>query len=153
LKYVESLLLIDIRNNSAWNQRHFVIKHTTGLTDDVLLNEIEFTLQKIDKALHNESAWSYLRGLLKSHGLNWSHRVKERVDFWKAENMKSPQFLSFVVDMLAEEIEKGAENADQNMAEAQEVCIELCKVDAVRRKYWSFKLDKMRANYVKLQAA
>ena len=63
--------------------------------------------------------------LLKSHGLNWSHRVKERVDFWKAENMKSPQFLSFVVDMLAEEIEKGAENADQNMAEAQEVSISL----------------------------
>lgn len=42
LEFVESLLEDDVRNNSAWNQRHFVISHTTGYSDPALLEkEIE----------------------------------------------------------------------------------------------------------------
>lgn len=42
LEFVESLLEDDVRNNSAWNQRHFVISHTTGFSDPALLEkEIE----------------------------------------------------------------------------------------------------------------
>lgn len=62
LNYVEQLLDDDIRNNSAWNQRYFVINNTTGFTEDVLKREIKYTLDKINKAKENESAWNYLRG-------------------------------------------------------------------------------------------
>lgn len=42
LEFVENLLEDDVRNNSAWNQRHFVISHTTGFSDPALLEkEIE----------------------------------------------------------------------------------------------------------------
>lgn len=42
LEFVENLLEDDVRNNSAWNQRHFVISHTTGFSDQALLEkEIE----------------------------------------------------------------------------------------------------------------
>lgn len=42
LEFVESLLEDDVRNNSAWNQRHFVISHTTGFSDPAVLEkEIE----------------------------------------------------------------------------------------------------------------
>lgn len=37
LEFVENLLEDDVRNNSAWNQRHFVISHTTGFSDGAVL--------------------------------------------------------------------------------------------------------------------
>lgn len=62
LNYIESLLEIDVRNNSAWNQRYFVINNTTGFTEEVLKREITFVLDMIKNAKENESAWNYLRG-------------------------------------------------------------------------------------------
>lgn len=62
LEYVDLLLNDDVRNNSAWNQRYFVINNTTGFVDDVLNREIEYTLFHIKTASENESAWNYLRG-------------------------------------------------------------------------------------------
>jgi len=41
LEFVDKLLSLDMRNNSAWNQRYFVISHITGFTDDVIKEEIE----------------------------------------------------------------------------------------------------------------
>lgn len=37
LEFVEDLLEEDVRNNSAWNQRHFVISHTTGFSDPAIV--------------------------------------------------------------------------------------------------------------------
>lgn len=37
LEFVETLLEEDVRNNSAWNQRHFVISQTTGFSDPVVV--------------------------------------------------------------------------------------------------------------------
>lgn len=37
LEFVENLLEEDVRNNSSWNQRHFVISHTTGFSDPTVL--------------------------------------------------------------------------------------------------------------------
>jgi len=62
LQYVDWLLDDDIRNNSAWNQRYFVINNTTGFTPDVIERELAFTLVKIKTVTNNESAWSYIRG-------------------------------------------------------------------------------------------
>ena len=42
LSYVDQLLAEDLRNNSVWNQRHFVVSNTTGFTDDaVVQREVE----------------------------------------------------------------------------------------------------------------
>lgn len=62
LEYVDSLLQTDIRNNSAWNQRYFVVNNTTGFKEEVVSREIDYTLNKINIAKENESAWNYLRG-------------------------------------------------------------------------------------------
>jgi protein farnesyltransferase/geranylgeranyltransferase type-1 subunit alpha len=62
LEYVDSLISDDIRNNSAWNQRYFVIMGTTGFTDEVLDREIDYALASIKVVTENESAWNYLRG-------------------------------------------------------------------------------------------
>lgn len=62
LEFVERLLEEDVRNNSAWNQRYFVIKNTTNFTPNVLEEEVNFTIGKIRMVVGNESAWNYLRG-------------------------------------------------------------------------------------------
>lgn len=41
LDYVDSLLKADHRNNSAWNQRYFVISQTSGFTEAVLEREVK----------------------------------------------------------------------------------------------------------------
>jgi len=41
LDYVDMLLEEDLRNNSAWNQRYFVVASTTGFTEQVLAKEVE----------------------------------------------------------------------------------------------------------------
>lgn len=62
MEFVDSLLKSDVRNNSAWNQRHFVIIHTSGFTSDVINKELNFTISRIREVENNESAWNYLRG-------------------------------------------------------------------------------------------
>lgn len=59
---MEELIQEDIRNNSAWNQRYFVISRTTGFTEDVIKKEINYTKAAIEKLGNNESSWNYLKG-------------------------------------------------------------------------------------------
>ena len=47
LDVVDELLTRDVRNNSAWNQRWFVIDNTTGRTPEVVAREIEYAFTKI----------------------------------------------------------------------------------------------------------
>lgn len=64
LVYVDRLISDDVRNNSAWNQRFFVLKHT-GFTPDVLQREINYVMNRIRFVKNNESTWNFLRGLLQ----------------------------------------------------------------------------------------
>lgn len=41
LEYVKILLTADVRNNSAWNERYFVITNTTGFTESVIEAEMK----------------------------------------------------------------------------------------------------------------
>jgi len=61
LDFVESLISQDMRNNSAWNQRFFVISNSDP-NSDVIHREVDYTLDKINVLAKNESAWNYLRG-------------------------------------------------------------------------------------------
>ena len=64
LKYVDKLIADDVRNNSGWNHRHFVISHTSGFTKPVLAAELEYCKAQISRAVNNASPWNYLIGLL-----------------------------------------------------------------------------------------
>eukprot|EP01129_Flabellula_baltica_P010547 TRINITY_DN4471_c0_g1_i2.p1 TRINITY_DN4471_c0_g1~~TRINITY_DN4471_c0_g1_i2.p1 ORF type:complete len:235 (-),score=56.41 TRINITY_DN4471_c0_g1_i2:259-963(-) len=62
LDFIDKLLTEDVRNNSAWNQRWFVIENTTDFGIDTIRSEFNYTIQKILKAPNNLSPWNYLRG-------------------------------------------------------------------------------------------
>lgn len=65
ITYSESLINEDLRNNSAWNYRYFVI-FENGVYENEMQNkvkeEIEFTQDQLKLAPNNASAWNYLRG-------------------------------------------------------------------------------------------
>jgi protein farnesyltransferase/geranylgeranyltransferase type-1 subunit alpha len=72
LAVTEKFLREDLRNNSAWTQRFFILekmpreKVLLGTPQELYDREVDFTSVKINLAPHNEAAWGYLRGILSS---------------------------------------------------------------------------------------
>lgn len=66
LNFVDRLIAMDVRNNSAWNQRYFVLNHT-GFAAEVIERELKYVMNRIQLVKNNESTWNFLRGLLE-HG-------------------------------------------------------------------------------------
>jgi len=64
LSFVDRLISEDQRNNSAWNQRFFVIKHF-GFTPELIQRELSYTMNRIRIIKNNESAWNYLVGVMR----------------------------------------------------------------------------------------
>jgi protein farnesyltransferase/geranylgeranyltransferase type-1 subunit alpha len=61
--FIEEMLKQDPRNNSAWNQRFFVVTRTTGWeAEGVRAREIEFAFKYMSTAPNNQSPWNYLKG-------------------------------------------------------------------------------------------
>ena len=48
-----------MRNNSAWNQRYFVLQHKPDAVK--LASEVDYVVPRIHLSPHNEATWLYLR--------------------------------------------------------------------------------------------
>ncbi|XP_078495698.1 fta protein [Ciona intestinalis] len=148
LAFVDVLLEQDMRNNSAWNERYFVIENTTGFTDEITNSEIQYTMEKIDIATKNESAWSYLRGVLRDRSLTWSQELRDRVTTWRDDGLKSPYLVGMLIDMYEEDLENNKCDVEKTMAKVKELCHELAEeTDTIRRKYWNFMYQKLNKQY------
>ncbi|KAL6531202.1 hypothetical protein OROHE_014271 [Orobanche hederae] len=68
LAYCDELLVDDIFNNSAWNQRYFVVTRSPshGGLEVMKDSEVAYAFQAILTKPENESPWRYLRGLYKN---------------------------------------------------------------------------------------
>lgn len=69
LPFVDLLLMEDVRNNSAWHHRFFVVwdagvREGEEDREQVLRRELSYVKEKIAMAPNNLSAWNYLRGIL-----------------------------------------------------------------------------------------
>ncbi|KAF8961814.1 hypothetical protein BDZ97DRAFT_1176015 [Flammula alnicola] len=70
LDFVDAMLTHDVRNNSAWHHRFFVVFGCRGPIaqenekERLFRRELIYTKQSISLAPSNPSAWNYLRGLL-----------------------------------------------------------------------------------------
>jgi len=77
IPYIERMLEEDVRNNSAWHHRFFVV-WDSGIRggdenrEETLRRELWFVKEKIALAPNNDSAWNYLRGILKRAGQPFS---------------------------------------------------------------------------------
>jgi protein farnesyltransferase/geranylgeranyltransferase type-1 subunit alpha len=181
LNYVNELLKEDVRNNSAWNQRYFYLKNNYDLSKsesiDILNEEIEFSLEKIDHCIDNESSWNYLRAIVnhlidiyslerKKLDLNNNYltKVNEFCDKKfqsNTEDDRSPFLLSYIVEMnmvKVEELIAYLEELDDenNKEEQNKVLNELKKLvnsSIEILDLLSTKFDTIRASYWNYQVS
>eukprot|EP01130_Rhizamoeba_saxonica_P005629 TRINITY_DN2244_c0_g1_i2.p1 TRINITY_DN2244_c0_g1~~TRINITY_DN2244_c0_g1_i2.p1 ORF type:complete len:174 (+),score=44.17 TRINITY_DN2244_c0_g1_i2:478-999(+) len=145
LEYVDKLLNLDVRNNSAWNQRFFVIESTTGYTNEVLKAEIIYTQEKLKRGSNNTSAWNYLRGLAKVSSYNELPEIEE----FCVEKLESTwgitcgQLYVTLIDIYT----KSGDH--EKLATAIEYCEKLQSgLDDIHKKYWIYRkttLEKLIA--------
>lgn len=153
LTYVDQLIGEDMRNNSAWNQRFFVLQHT-GLTPEVCEREVRYVINRIRLIKNNESTWNFLRGLLEySGGLDQIPEVGEFCEELFAANNRSPYLLAFLVDLYEERaLSTEADLYDEETKTlARQKVNELCDLminqhDKIRRRYWEYVRDKFNKN-------
>ncbi|KAB7506782.1 Protein farnesyltransferase/geranylgeranyltransferase type-1 subunit alpha [Armadillidium nasatum] len=154
LDYVEELIQEDIRNNSAWNQRYFVISRTTGFTEDVIKKEINYTKAAIEKLGNNESSWNYLKGIL----IHSSSRLSELEDLekwcwdlYKVRGETCPFLISFLIDLLEDKMEASTMDENerrQNLEQALKLCESLAgEHDKIRREYWRFIAKRLLSKF------
>ncbi|XP_054716418.1 protein farnesyltransferase/geranylgeranyltransferase type-1 subunit alpha-like [Uloborus diversus] len=137
MDFIKLLLEQDIRNNSAWNQRFFIVSRFLKLTDEVISQEIKYTLSAIQKAPNNESPWNYLRGILQDKGLSKFPEVTEFTDNLYSQGCRSPHLLGFIIDGIEENL---LNNANEELClKAIDLCNSLAtKHDKIRKEYWNF---------------
>ncbi|KAI9923226.1 hypothetical protein PsorP6_002014 [Peronosclerospora sorghi] len=140
LAFVDKMLLDDVRNNSAWNHRWFVVSRTARLeTTEGREREVHYALDKLALAVHNESAWNYLRGLFRGHEAAVGAQVKDKA----REILKASPDCIFAAALLVDLYVKEA--TEEALEEAQDLIKTLMNdTDCVRKTYWQFRLSTLR---------
>ncbi|KAF1758181.1 hypothetical protein GCK72_014639 [Caenorhabditis remanei] len=139
LTFALKMLLIDSRNNSAYNYRYFMLTLHDKTEDKDRINiEINLAKEFIQNIPNNESAWNYLTGLLITNGITSDSNVVSFVeDLYETtpEDKRSPFLLAFIADMMLENIENQTA-AEESAERAKKLYKTLQSIDPVRINYY-----------------
>lgn len=156
----EILLKMDVRNNSAWNHRWFVVfgrdEGSAVLRDEsVVQREVEYVLayiggrktlmrdrfakSQIRLAPQNQSPWNYLQGLARqatgpaalSHS-SLKEFASEFASLDDPDNVRSSHALDMLADILAKEDGRSVEAA-------KALDLLATKYDPIRENYWKYR--------------
>lgn len=147
MDFVDNLITDDVRNNSAWNQRYFVVNNHLGWSDLTVQKEICYTMEKIKFIKNNESAWNYLRGVLlhDKRGLSGNGVVTAFCEELYNNKCRSPYLLAFLIDICDEAVKKGEISSLHCATRAVALCQALAgKYDKIRSKYWNYMCEKFK---------
>lgn len=151
LAFVDRLISEDIRNNSAWNQRFFVLKHF-GFTIERIQSELQYTMNRIRFVKNNESSWNYLKGVLRQSESRSLNQFPEVVAFCEElynNNSRSPYLLAFLIDAHVEKCLKCSDVQEKEIVSRKvyNLCDDMSKKhDVIRRKYWQYIADELKRN-------
>ncbi|KAH6821941.1 farnesyltransferase A [Perilla frutescens var. hirtella] len=154
LAYCNELIEDDVFNNSAWNQRYFVVSRSPllGGLEVMRDSEVAYAIKAILTKPENESSWRYLRGLHKNDGYSLANDpqvasvcldvLAGKTDYVHALNM--------VLDLLCHHHQPSRELKDaidavspdpdlSNIGLAESACSILKLVDPIRASYWEWR--------------
>ncbi|KAK2629990.1 hypothetical protein QTJ16_000810 [Diplocarpon rosae] len=157
LESIETLLRRDVRNNSAWSHRFFVVfsdpayctpecKATQAdphIPAAIIDREIEFSKAATLEAPQNQSPWNYLRGVLRKGNRNLSTQESYAGEFAKIledgeEEVQSSHALDFLADVWREQGE---------VAKADRALVLLGdRYDRIRKNYWDWRRSLLKQN-------
>jgi len=138
LDFIEDSLKLDLRNNSAWNQRYFVVSKWKKLTPEVISEEIQYAFKYIMKAPNNQSPWAYLKGLLLNKSYSDFPVVKETCSQLMTKFVACCHILSLLVDINEQE------NTPESNVQAKELCGKLAAMDTTRAEYWHWRQNNVK---------
>jgi len=155
LESVEELLRTDVRNNSAWSHRFFIVfsnpdystpnskptEADPAIPKSILDREIEYAKAAICEAPQNQSPWNYLRGVLRKGSMELSTQTCFAGDYAKIgegekEDVQSSYALDFLADAWAEE--KNIDMADKALRLLGD------RYDRVRKNYWDWRRTALK---------
>lgn len=166
LACTEALLADDIRNNSVWNHRFFLVFDTTPFHNPQITpeemkilfeREIKFTKQQILKVPNNPSAWNYLRGVLERGSIQLSSvqdfvipltKTAQQLDAensWPADlnrhsNLPAVAAVELLADIYSESLSKANDSLKLYDLLAQ-------KLDPIRKGYWEYRSRSTTARH------
>jgi protein farnesyltransferase/geranylgeranyltransferase type-1 subunit alpha len=162
LDLIESFLRDDVRNNSAWNHRWFLIfgrvmnptvdsivqmtrggdkggqqGHGTGfqaIDPAIIQREITYAQAAIRLAPQNQSPWNYLRGVLKAQGDGLGELAAFAEEFGNVDHEDEVRS-SHALDFLADCY------AERREPERADKALEILarRYDPIRRNYWNYR--------------
>lgn len=152
LQFCEKLLNEDIRNNSAWNQRFFVITQSPLLGDLSVQrpSEVQFCVKAIHKVPSNESPWRYLRGLYER---KWDLIVKDENVLSLCRDIirlhpECVHAMALLLDLFLWGLKPQPSdfnllNMDKTSSSKYDASLKLCDLlealDPIRQHYWEYK--------------
>lgn len=137
LSFVSSMIDKDVRNNSAWAHRYFLLFSRKPTNDDVADREIMYAKDKITICPQNPSSWNFLLGVHRVMGrpLTGTKEFCSKFANLSEEVISS----SFALEALAKiAIE---ENEPQVAAHYYDLLLQ--KYDPMRTQYWLYLKDKL----------
>lgn len=147
LEYVTKLINADVRNNSAWNFRHFIVFGDNLSSIEDLEQEVEFTMDKIEKSITNPSSWNYMKFLYNQckGGGKLNNAIKTLVYKYSSE-IPTEELDSSKnrVSVPAFELLSTIYGAEGEV-DKQKAVFELLgtRLDPVRRNYWALQHDEV----------
>lgn len=138
LRWTEAMINDDVRNNSAWNHRWFLVVggHDGRLESPHLVErELEYAKYAIRKAPQNQSPWNYIKGVVRVAGLPLSTLTdfaREFADMRRPDDIYSSHALDLLADIYA---------AEQGSKEEAKKALDLLasRFDPIRAHYWSYR--------------
>ncbi|KAH7886877.1 hypothetical protein F5I97DRAFT_1936482 [Phlebopus sp. FC_14] len=168
LDFVESMLSNDLRNNSAWHHRFFVVfqsgvRNGDEDRDEVIRRELTYVKTKISIAPNNASAWNYLRGVLDYAQISYSNLKSFVTPYAVSRPTQQDKSTEEIVDLenplpapgsqlpCVAAIEFMADVYESSAGEALTKAVELWKSlayehDTMRKKYWEHRIKEVWQN-------
>eukprot|EP00296_Roombia_truncata_P001445 JP437218.1.p1 GENE.JP437218.1~~JP437218.1.p1 ORF type:complete len:200 (-),score=30.86 JP437218.1:21-572(-) len=141
--FIDKLLEEDMRNNSAWNQRYFLVSKGGSHKDFTVEErnrEINFAIKFINKGPNNVSPWNYIRAFVKGQKFSSFPQVSKLIDdLVPSHSGTCANLLAFIVDS---HVDAGT---PQRLTAAAEFCLKLATdVDQIRSRYWKQREQALR---------
>lgn len=138
LRWTEDMIYVDVRNNSAWNHRWFLVvggKNGQAIGEDVLKREMEYAKSAVRRAPQNQSPWNYLKGLVRKAPLpiaTLKDFALEFADMRRPDDIYSSHALDLLADIYGEE-----ENSKEEAKQALDLLA--TRFDPIRAHYWNYR--------------